>query len=306
MNDIQLFYLLKEHVATRYREAYPYYTGKLAQFGNREIAQFIDLLEKDCNTRVSEKWVYTHLKPEVNEKLPRKDMLDILCQWLGYAGWDEFAHKNRNIPPETTTEVEVATKAKKHKLPLMVLLGSVSVLICVGLMAARHQQKLTVCYKDRYTQQEIPSSNITVYLADDSHKKKITANNHCYNITYTGGMLITESAYYKADTLKLSENNEATIEITLQPDDYAMMLRAYMNGDVADWNKRRTQLAGVIADDAVIQEVMFDDIGVEFLNKEEFINKVTVPGITNKNMEVIEVKYRDGKITSLKFMQKGK
>lgn len=306
MNDIQLFYLLKQNVSAKYREAYPYYAGSLNRFGNREIAQFIDLLEKDCNARVSEKWIYTHLKPEVNNKLPRKDMLDILCQWLGYQGWDEFAHKNRNTRAETPETINTAT-ANKRKLPLVLLLGAMLIVICIGLMAAKQQQKITVCYKDRYTQQEIAPTSITVYLIEGNHKKKLVADSHCYNLTYSGsGVLITESAYYKADTLTLKENDEPKIEITLQPDDYAMMLGAYMNGNIGDWNKRRTQLNDIIADDAMIQEVMFEDIGVEFLNKTEFINKVTIPGITNKNMEVIEVKYRDDKIVSLKFMQKGK
>nr|WP_322625921.1 hypothetical protein [uncultured Flavobacterium sp.] len=306
MNDIHLFYLLKEKAVAKYREAYLYYTGSLHQFGNREIAQFIDLLEKDCNTRVSEKWIYTHLKPETNTKLPRKDMLDILCQWLGYGGWDEFVHKNQSIENKEEIVAPKNSVKKRSRLALTLVLGGVLIAFCATLMAVMHKPEITVCYKDKYTRQEVQSAQLSVYLVKDNSRKKIGATWNCYSLKANGGLLITESAYYKPDTLRLDGTTESKLEIMLQPDDYAMMLRAYMNGNVADWNKRRSQLSGIIADDAMIQEVMFDDIGVEFLNKEEFINKVTVPGTITKNMEVIEVKYRDNKIVSLKFMQKGK
>ena len=84
------------------------------------------------------------------------------------------------------------------------------------------------------------------------------------------------------------------------------MLRAYMNGNVADWNKRKQQLDDIISDDAVIQEIMFNEIGVEFLDKDEFIAKITTPGTIVKTMEVVEIKYENGKIISLKYMQKEK
>lgn len=306
MNDIHLFYLLKEKAGAKYREAYPYYTGSLQQFGNREIAQFIDLLEKDCHTRVSEKWIYTHLKPETNSKLPRKDMLDILCQWLGYEGWDEFVHKNQDAESKEEIITPKNRTKKKSRLAVSMVLGGILIALCTTLMAVMQKTEITVCYKDKYTQQEVQAAQLSVYLVRNNNRQKISASANCYSLKANEGLLITESAYYKPDTLKLEGNTENKLEITLQPDDYAMMLRAYMNGNVADWNKRRSQLAGIITDDAMIQEVMFDDIGVEFLNKEEFINKVTVPGTITKNMEVIEVKYRDNKIVSLKFMQKGK
>ncbi|MFP5437151.1 MAG: hypothetical protein ACLGH8_05165 [Bacteroidia bacterium] len=306
MNDIHLFYLLKEKAAARYREAYPYYAGSLQQFGNREIAQFIDLLEKDCHTRVSEKWIYTHLKPETNAKLPRKDMLDILCQWLGYGGWDEFVHKNQSAGSSPENIVVKSPVKRKRRLGVTLVSGGILIVFCTALMAVMQKPEITVCYKDKYTQQSVQASQLSVYLIKGNSRQKITASASCYTLKMNDGLLITESAYYKPDTLRLDRNTESKLEIALQPDDYAMMLRAYMNGNVADWNKRRGQLAGIIADDAMIQEVMFDDIGVEFLNKEEFVNKVTVPGTMTKNMEVIEVKYRDNKIVLLKFMQKGK
>ena len=83
-----------------------------------------------------------------------------------------------------------------------------------------------------------------------------------------------------------------------------MMLRAYMNADIDDWNRRKQQLDNILDENAVIQEVMFEDIGVEFLNKQEFIDKITTPTKSVKKMEVISVAYKNEKIISLKYIQK--
>lgn len=82
MNDPTLFYRLKQEILAKYKEHFPYYSGSISQFGTQEIAALLSLIEEECNERVSEKWVYTHLKPEVNERLPRKDMLNIFA-----GGW---------------------------------------------------------------------------------------------------------------------------------------------------------------------------------------------------------------------------
>ena len=119
MDDMHTFYLLKQHILLRYREAFPYYSGNVQHFGNKEIAKLIDLVEKDCHERVSEKWVYTHLKPETNQKLPRRDMLDIFCKWVGYANWEEFVFKNckaETPETETATRIELAGKTSRKKL----------------------------------------------------------------------------------------------------------------------------------------------------------------------------------------------
>ena len=51
---------------------------------------------------MSEKWIYTHLKPELNVKLPRKDMLDILCAYIDEVHWD--AYKYKSMPHSTASK----------------------------------------------------------------------------------------------------------------------------------------------------------------------------------------------------------
>ena len=325
MDDMHTFYLLKQNILAKYREAFPFYSGSLQGFGNREIAQLIDLVEKDCHERVSEKWVYTHLKPEANQKLPRRDMLDIFCNWTGYGSWEEFVFVEKEQcsvfrqqkAAEGSEQYSVGggqvavTDSRSQKRKLTVPITIAAFTIITGMLLAfgvfKGDMKVNICLKDKYTQKPVEADKVSLYMLDGSNKTKLTGKDNCFMLALKNekATVAIESAYYKADTLTIESGSES-LEFDLQPDDYAMMVRAYMNGNVADWKKRRQQLSDIISDDAVIQEVMFDDIGVEFLNKQEYIDKVTTPGIVVKNMEVIEIKYDGGKIISLKFMQKGK
>ncbi len=306
MNDIALFYLLKENILVKYREHYPYYTGTLQAFGNKEIAQLIDAIEKECSERVSEKWVYTHLKPLENEKLPRKDTLNIFCKWTGYSNWDEFAfsHKEESTP---VREAETLIAQKNNRKTLYIIMGIAAILLAAVIGLTASGGDTTICLKDRYTQKEIEAGKISLSLLTRGKGQKLSRDGNCFLLKDTDGesLVVVESPYYKADTLKIAAGT-THYEFDLQPDDYAMMMRAYMNNNAEDWKKRRSQLDAIISEDAVIEEIMFEDIGVEFLNKEEFINKMTTPSKISKAMEIVEIEYREKKIVSLKYMQKEK
>ncbi|MBA3987241.1 MAG: hypothetical protein H0X63_11870 [Flavobacteriales bacterium] len=118
MRDLELFYQLKEKVLQAYRERYPFFQGDWKTFGSRDIQNLIDAIEKETRQTISEKWIYTHLKPESNDKLPRKDMLDILSFFVGYTGWDEFQFKN-NV-------VEVASEKKRPLILVWIIAGIIT------------------------------------------------------------------------------------------------------------------------------------------------------------------------------------
>ena len=306
MNDIALFYLLKEKILVKYREHYPYYTGTIHAFGNKDIAQLIDLVEKESNERVSEKWVYTHLKPVQNEKLPRRDMLDIFCKWTGYGNWDEFVFRHK----EDTSPEKAAEKSGTHKINkniVYMIAGIGAVILGAALAFTGSGGDVTICLRDRYTQREVDEGKVTLYVMENGKKHKLQREGSCYVLKGppAESVVVTESPYYKPDTLRIAAGR-AQYEFDLQPDDYAMMMRAYMNNNADDWKKRKIQLNEIISEDAVIEEIMFDDIGVEFLNKEEFINKITTPSKISKAMEIVEIEYSGKKIVSLKYMQKEK
>src|SRR5690606_7038700 len=90
MTPPEQFRRLKDEILFEYRKHFPYFTGNWKSFSSADIQNLIGLLENTQKETVSEKWIYTHLKSDQNDKLPRKDMLDIFCRFCGYSGWDEF------------------------------------------------------------------------------------------------------------------------------------------------------------------------------------------------------------------------
>ncbi len=310
MSEIEVFYILKEKVLTTFKLSFPYFKGTIHDFGNKEIAQFIDLIETKNNERVSEKWVYTHLKPKTNEKIPRKDMLDILSKFSGFESWDAFFYEH-SLNKEEQTSTEVVSK-KTNKLKTIIMIAGISTLIfglVFGLNQVYYENERIICFKDKYTQKTIPSDKFEVFRIEsppeDLIKKiKQKTTNGCLKYKNNSSItLLITSPYYKSQTVRLSSNMNIQ-EISLQPDDYAMMIRSCMNTNLKDWTKRKLQLENCIDDNAEIEEVMFDEIGVDFLNKNDFISKITTPTETLKKMEIIEIKYKNEKIISLKFIQK--
>lgn len=307
MNNITLFYLLKEKILVKYREHYPYYSGTIHTFGNKEIAQLNEAIEEECNERVSEKWMYTHLKPQQNEKLPRRDMLDIFCRWIGYNGWDEFVFSHKNEQASGQEIQAPVSQANTKNRKAIYIMGIAAIIFAAIIGLSMTGGETSICLKDKYTQKEVEHSKVSLYLLKNGKKQKLSRKGDCFFLKDNEGesLLVVESPYYKADTLKVAAG-ASHYEFDLQPDDYAMMMRAYMNNDPGDWKKRRKQLDEAISDDAVIEEIMFDDIGVEFLNKEEFINKMTTPSKVSRTMEIVDIQYNGNKIVSLKYMQKQK
>jgi hypothetical protein len=81
------------------------------------------------------------------------------------------------------------------------------------------------------------------------------------------------------------------------------MIQYFSTSNVKDWLKRRENLSEMISDSAKIFQVLNKTIGMEIYNKWEFINKLTLPTTGLRNIEIIDSKYEDGKITHLRFTQ---
>ena len=63
MDRLTAFYDLKQLVLLRYQETYPYVALDWSVFSSKDILQLIDDIEETTKQRISEKWIYTHLKP---------------------------------------------------------------------------------------------------------------------------------------------------------------------------------------------------------------------------------------------------
>lgn len=289
MTELELFQVLKGKVLQRYKEHYPFFTGTWKTFSSQDIQQLIVLIENECKQSISEKWIYTHLKPESNHKMPRKDMLDILSAFVGYAGWDEliFEHKK---------EDKSSSSPKKRLITLMIIIGSVMVGIAVGYFTLRDTKatnKKELQLANEYTDQKISSDEVRVFQIQDSLRHPVKVKDgkvELEAVPKRNTKLEITSPFYKRKIVDVVVGDTALTKVGLQPNDYAMMLKAFMMSDIKDWETRKAQLDKILSDDLEVIVMLKNDLGAEYFNKKEFVQKLIVPTASVKSMRIIELK----------------
>ena len=115
--------------------------------------------------------------------------------------------------------------------------------------------------------------------------------------------MVVSSPYYKTDTIRRNLETAPEAEtIELKPNDYAIML-FYYSKSLKDLKKKRVSLNYLISDHALIYQV-FDNqfYGVETMDKQRYINLVTLPSTSLEKLEVIDTQTdNSGKIVMIKF-----
>ena len=121
-----------------------------------------------------------------------------------------------------------------------------------------------------------------------------------FRMTWSGG-------YCHPDTVTLtlpSQGKKVTVQV--RPDDFALMIHIFSQSGVKDWKNRREKLDRMIAEEAEIFQVdARRQLGMEMYNKQEFINKLTMPVRGLQAIEILETKHdEEGRIKGLRFTQK--
>lgn len=115
--------------------------------------------------------------------------------------------------------------------------------------------------------------------------------------------MVVSSPYYKTDTIRRNLETAPEAEtIELKPNDYAIML-FYYSKSIKDLKKKRESLNYLISDNALIYQVYDNETyGVETMDKQRFINLVTLPSTSLENLQVIDTKNdKNNKIIMIKF-----
>jgi hypothetical protein len=171
-----------------------------------------------------------------------------------------------------------------------------------------YTQDYTFCFYDSDTKKPIQNQIIEISVLSDNESpvNYLCENTGCFSIKTNERILrfVVETPYYHTDTVLRTLNKfNRTENIKLRLDDYAVMIQYFSTSNVKDWLKRREDLSEMISDSAKIFQVLNKTIGMEMYNKWEFINKLTLPTTGLRNIEIIDSKYEDGKITHLRFTQ---
>ena len=302
MTDLEIFYQLKKCVLEQYQNSNPYFNGSWKSFSSQDILNLIDEIQLKTKQSVSEKWIYTHLKPETNEKLPRKDMLDILSVYVGKSGWDEFVFKfkdNNKFSIQNKVENKQSNKFNYIKLGFGVLIIGVLIFI-IWKFASKDQQKVE--FKNSFTKDSISKDEVKAYVVEDSVEKPIDLKSTTLNLE-KGTKVVIKSPLYKQKEITIS-SNEPFSRIELNPNDYAMMLKAFMKSDIKDWQTRKEQLNKILSDNLEVMVMLEDNLGAEYFNKTEFAQKVVIPSASLKKLKIVELKQeKDNKISFLRLTE---
>jgi hypothetical protein len=295
-NDKHLFNLLKTGITSTFSKEYPT-AGGIEQWKGADIVAFQEDLFSKVKARVSEKWFYTYFKNEAH-KLPRIDMLNLLSAYTGYTNWNEFKAKNSN---------PVLLQGKKGAIQKYRAFLLLIPLLAVAAFYWPGEHNFHFCLVDEDKNEAITSVvDVKILQKGQSPLYLKTDSLGCFTFQTKEKTIqfVVQSPYHKTDTIARHIDTKNSPVVKLRTDDYALMLRYYSNGNKTDLQKRKQQLQQLIAEDAQIYQLYSQNLGIELYSKEEFINKLTVPTSSLKNIKILDKAYKNGKIIKLKFMVK--
>jgi hypothetical protein len=290
MTELEQFQELKEKVLLKYQEHYPFFQGNWKTFSSQNIQNLIGSIEEKCKQTISEKWIYTHLKPETNSKIPRKDMLNILSQFVGYSGWDEFAFEEKISVSRESKEV---TKSKTNFwFALLIMIFGIAIVLVFFYKKEAPKPK-DIKLNNEFTNEKVNNNEVKVYEVNDSVSKPLEVKEGKVQVSNEDKKtkLVIKSPFYKTKIIDLNTNGEVLEfnKIDLKPDDYAMMLKAFMSSDIKDWKTRKEQLDKILSDDLEVMVMLKDNLGAEYFNKKEFSQRLIIPTASLRKMKIIEI-----------------
>lgn len=309
--DVKYFQELKKFLEKKYKSEFEDCNLSISDWKITEIRKFQEMMLKEVNGRISEKWFYTHLKAVENKKLPRIDTLNLLCEFVGYENWEDFLNKNRRTKDENSFKDgenirKKIQKPKKKIFTISISTGLFLIILIYTTINAFGQRKYEFSFYNIDTKEKIESNEIEIILLNEKESPKtfFTDEKGCFSIKTNENEInfIVKAPYFKNDTIsrKLIEKDE---KIYLKTDDYALMIHIFSNSKIEDWEKRKLQLETMISENAQIFQVDKTNNGLEMYNKTDFINKMIIPVNSLQNIEIIETIYEKEQITYMKFIQ---
>ncbi len=256
---------------------------------------FQEDLKKQVNTSISEKSFYSYFKNS-SEKLPRVDILNLLSQYCGHTNWNDFM--------KSTSQITPSIKKKSYNLWLWVACITLSLFASIFILTPTNNT-FRFCFIDQDRNQVITKVPIDIVILNDKespfYSKSDSTGCFAWKTKDDYIHFVIRSPYHKTDTIYRITSSDFNENLQVRTDDYALILHYYANGKVEDWKNRRKELSQMIANDAHIFQVLPQRLGIEMYTKKDFINKLTTPTQSLKNVEIIESKRSNGQIVKLKF-----
>lgn len=313
-NEVQYFQLLKTKLQATLQASYPHFSREIHTWKGQEIIALQEALHQKVKGYISEKWFYTHLKPTQNEKLPRIDMLDMLAQYVGYAGWQDFmfqeakdTHHASKINPFQNKLTETRN-SKRYFLFIIAILGISSSFWSLNFLAKGYTFEVQFCFQDADTEKVI-QKDIDIWVLNKRESPKLhKTKNGCTKIKTTDPTLtfVVKAPYYKTDTItRALAKGQASEVIKLKKDDYALLIQliAKHGTNEAEKEQRIKKLEKMFDEEVQVFQIDEAGLGIELYSKAEFIDKLSLPISSLRNIQIIDIQYQKDKIMLLRFIQ---
>ena len=303
-SDNEIFELLKLKIAERMRQSYPGKNPDMGEWKGQDIVDFQEELLSKVNTRISEKWFYSHIKTR-SAALPRIDALNLLSKYAGYGNWDDFRFKQ--LPVGSLPKDSV----KSANIYFILIPGLMLIILTIFYFSFKiiSTRNYKLVFIDELSQQAITNNIIEVSLLREggSPTDYLCKSDGTLSLSTDKSIvsMVVKSPNYQTDTITIVLDKVSRKEIiALKPDNFSRMLDYFSTVKVKDWQKQRNSLSESISDSAVIYEV-FDDgeRKMDTLNKWEFINKLTLLSGGHRDIQILEKKYNGEKISIILFKQ---
>lgn len=294
------------------QQSYPGINPLITEWKGQEITDLQEELLRKVNAHISEKWFYTHIKSN-HLKLPRIDVLNLLCRYVGYANWDEFIYAHQQSLPAGTLQTEpfvagTVAKSANRYFYLVPILAVAIVAVFYGIFSLLNTRDYRFRLYDADTREPINNMKIAVRLLLESESPVDilcdTTGSFTLKTNKSVVKIIISNPYYRSDTIiRMMKKLDRDEIVTLHANDYALMIHYFSQTKIADWEKRKNKLEQVLDDTALICQVIGGkgSTGIELFTKEEFIDKLTMPSGSLKDIEILDTKYRHDRISVLRF-----
>ena len=218
---------------------------------------------------------------------------------------DDFVYKNTN------GKINVKSISKANQifiiLPLAVIL-IMSVLVLLFQFFNNREREYSFDFYDSYTKEIIKNNRCEIKLLSDNespiHYLSDSTGRVVLKTNKSVVTMLISAPYYKSDTIiRILKKFDRAQKISLQINDYALILHYFSEMNVDDWQKRRDYLVEIIDNGAIFYQVLNDKNkqGMALYNKTEFIDKLTMPTGSLKFIEILDTKFKNDKIVLVRF-----
>ena len=296
--------MLKKDLVQAMQRSFPGINPNLSEWKGQEITDFQEDLFLKAKGRISEKSFYTHFKSG-RETLPRIDVLNLLSRYAGYLNWDDFRFRHADTP------LPAVTSGRANRVFILVPLATIGLLLLfIGLYRISGARHYAFSFYDADTREPLRDPVELLLLSDrESPVSYLSGPDGSVVLKAVRGevKLVVKSPYYLTDTItRILKKYNSRERIGLRQNDFAMMIRYFSEMKVDDWKRRREQLDRMFDDKAVICQVYRNKNGpgMALLNKEEFIDRLTMPSGSLRQIEVLDTRLFHEKIMILRFRVK--